>query len=224
MFNSQQMEEYRRLRADGLDPRTARGRVKGYTRRQPTFEWSNGYSRGTMWESKKTEHTNEGPVEVIIRIVHDGAPDLSWIGTFHNNEVAGAENWHHFMGIRGRDRTRIMQWFRPYMSYEEILQDTHGMSRQDAHLHARDGVRDQMERMREIENQDSFCVGIVATAYLDNVELGEDQCFGFIVNPSRDDHWDYINHSAQDIVDTAVAHATHNLCPHCRGSGRREDG
>ena len=224
MLNNQQMEEYRKLRAKGVSPRDARSNVKGWSKSEK-FDWDSVGRQNCMWRAQTTEPTNEGPCKVTIIIGHDEHPDLSWIGTHHDMEVPGAENWHHFIGLEDRQRrsgplTHIMRWFRPQFSYDELLQDTHGMSRQDAHLYARKGVDDQMRQMREIHEGESLCVNIRAIAYLNGIELGDELIGGFVFNPSRDRDWDYINDSAREIVDQAVANATTNLCPTCHGSGR----
>jgi hypothetical protein len=219
MLNAMQLEEYKKIRASGTDPYNALRHARAFPPRHG-YEWDDAGS-GRLWRMTVNEPTNEGDCVVHVNIVYDEHPDHSWIGTFHAHEVPGAEDWHLFNNIQGRSRHNIMQWFLPQFTYDELLQDMHGMSRGDAHLKASHSVRQQMEQMREIENGDSLCVGITATAYLDDIELGHDSCWGYVFNPGNADQWSYINDAAREIIGNAVASATENLCPTCHGSGRK---
>ena len=220
MLTQAQLEKYKKQRSIGVHPIQAKRMAEG-TYVQEKFDWGDA-DPGSFWVMKTKEMTSEGEVDITVRIVNDDSPDLSWIGTFYAHEMPGAENWHRFDRVPEWNRHNIMGWFLPQFTYDELITDMRGMSKNDAHLKARAQVAAQMEQMREIETGDSHCVGIVATVHLDGVELGDDSCWGYIFNPSNDDHWDYINDSAREVMDVAVAMATADLCPTCHGSGRKK--
>ena len=136
----------------------------------------------------------------MVREVEDDCPDASWLGEYGDTWKPGCVDRR-----RGNYGIRPLGWryFYPCNTLEDTRRSLSkmGYSKHAAYTMARSYVLQDFCRLESL-GQDWWLVGLIATAYLNGIELGGASLWGI-----ESDGDEYLDSVADDLTHEAVAEA-----------------
>ena len=155
------------------------------------------------WEYDKAE-AKRGKYTVRLELHPDNdCADLSFLGEYSNRYKSGSID----RKARGDCERGELQYWIPEANADDIAKCLHrrGLDRHSAHEAGRAAVLYDYKRHEKYCRGDWWMMGIVATAYIGDVECGSASLWGI-----ASDAGDCINEIAHELIDEALADAKAN--------------